>query len=223
MKAWDPPPPCLPGPVHQSVWQTGHTGLTAGHLCAARRICIASSLQQKRHLSRSMNRRWSPGLASRLCGRLPPPSLSILNPPPTPSIPPPLPCPPFHPPTPNWLWKMASVSHLGTKIKGKLQPTSMQNVIWKPPSYVLTIDFSLSSPIPSLSLCPFLLISPLHFYPSTILRSVKFEEKSPPNPLPDEAKKEKESGACGGVCVGGGDLAVPSYACLHLESILWCK
>lgn len=30
-----------------------------------------------------------------------------------------------------------------------------------------------------LSLCPFLLISPLHFYPSTILRSVKFEEERP--------------------------------------------
>lgn len=72
MKAWDHPPPgsCLAHCISLSG-QTGHTGLTAGHLCAARRVCITSSLQQKRHLSRSMNRRWSPGLASRLCGRLP--------------------------------------------------------------------------------------------------------------------------------------------------------
>lgn len=113
--------------------------------------------------------------------------LSIFNPPPTPSIPPCLSAAlPSLPAPPNWLWKMASVSHLGTEIKGKLQPTSMQNVIWKPPSYVLTIDFSLFSSIPSLSLRPFLLISPLHFYPSTIQHSVKFEEKKAPNSLPHE-------------------------------------
>lgn len=94
------------------------------------------------------------------------------------------------PPAPYWLWKMASVSHLGTKIKGKLQPTSMQNVIWKPPSYVLTIDFSLSSCIPSLTLS-FLLISSLHFYPSTILRSVKFEEERPPNLFQMKRKKRR--------------------------------
>ena len=127
---------------------------------------------------------WHPGSVV-----APPP---ILNPPPTPSIPLPLSFAP-HPPasTPNWLWKMASVSHLGTEIKGKLQSTSMQNVIWKPPSYVLTIDFSLSPSISSLSLRPFLLISLLLFYPSTILCSVKFEEKGPLNPLTDEKKKNK--------------------------------
>lgn len=174
--------------------QTGHTGLPAGPLCAARRVCISSSLQRKKKKDISaecVNQRWRPGLASRLCGRPPPPtplSLPVLNSPPTPST-------PTHPPPHNWLWKMASVSHLGTKIKGKLQPTSMQNVIWKPPSYVLTIDFSLSSSSPSLSLCPFLLISLLHFYRSTILRSVKFEEKKgPPEPYSRWNRKERRRG-----------------------------
>lgn len=45
----------------------------------------------------------------------------------------------------QWLGTMASVSLLGAQIKGKLQPTSMQNVIWKACSHVLTIDFSLFS------------------------------------------------------------------------------
>lgn len=140
-------------------------------------------IQHKIHLSRTYEvLAWHRGLA---VPPLPPPPhhpspsfRSIFNPPPTPSLP--LRCPHFTPRTPNWLWKMASVSHLGTEIKGKLQPTSMQNVIWKPPSYVLTIDFSLFSSIPSLSLHPFLLISPLHFYPSTIQHSVKSEEKKGP-------------------------------------------
>lgn len=153
----------------------------------------------------------------------PPPPNSTFSPYPQPSAhsfhpSPSFPCPPLRPPTPNWLWKMASVSHLGTKIKGKLQPTSMQNVIWKPPSYVLTIDFSLSSSMPSLSRRPFLLISRLHFYRSTILRSVKFEEKRPPEPYSRWNRKERRRGVG-----GGGWLAVPGYACLHLESILWCK
>lgn len=173
--------------------QTGHTGLTAVSQCSQ------ESLQQKRHLSRMYEpetKAW-PSIQA-LWSTLPsPPSLSILNPPPTPSIPPPL-SPPLPPPTPNWLWKMASVSHLGTEIKGKLQPTSMQNVIWKPPSYVLTIDFFLSllpSPlphsIPFSSFLRFIFIQAQYY-------SVKFEEKRPPNPLPDEEKKKKENEKGGG-------------------------
>lgn len=193
MQAWDPPP-CLPGSVHQTVWaRWTQWTYSRPPVCSQESLHYIQSAAEKDISAECMNRRWRPGLASRLCGRLPPhpqPSTHSFHP--SPSL-----CyPPLPPPTPNWLWKMASVSHLGTKIKGKLQPTSMQNVIWKPPSYVLTIDFSLSSSIPSPALCPFLLISPLHFYPSTILRSVKFEEKRPPNPLPDEAKRK-----C--VCVGG--------------------
>lgn len=39
------------------------------------------------------------------------------------------------------------------------------------------------------------------------------KKKGPPNPIPDETEKK---GVEGGV-------TLPGYACLHLESILWCK
>lgn len=181
--------------LYGQTGHAGHTGLPAGPLRAARRVCISSSLQREKKKKTSQRNVWTrdEGLAWHPDSVVDPLhqlhflSLALtLHPLPTPPT-----------PTPhNWLWKMASVSHLGTKIKGKLQPTSMQNVIWKPPSYVLTIDFSLSSSSPSLSLslCPFLLISLLHFYRSTILRSVKFEEKRPPEPYSRWNRKERRRG-----------------------------
>lgn len=139
------------------MYQSGWTAWTFWmysrpvYQCAGNRVCISSSAAKSHISAECVNQIWRPGLASTLCGRVPPQltsplSLSILNPPPTPFIPPP-PSPALLlcPPTPNWLWKMVSVSHLGTEIKAKLQPTSMQNIIWKAPSYVLTIDSSFLS------------------------------------------------------------------------------
>lgn len=90
----------------------------------------------------------------------------------------------------------------------------MQNVMWNPPSYVLTIDSSPSTSIPSLRVRPFLLISLPRLYRGAVQRSVKFEgEKVLPEPFTDETEKAElgEGGAGGGV---------PGYACLHLQSIL---
>lgn len=162
-----------------------------------------------------VKQRWRPGLPCRLCGRLTPPShVFFLSPSLTlrPLLPSLLLFPRAATPPSNWLWKMASVSHLGTKIKGKLQPTSMQNVIWKPRSYVLTIDFSLSL-APSLS--PHFSASFLSKHNTT---QCEIWRKSPPEPSSRWNRKWRRRGVG---CRGGS--AVPGYACLHLESILWCK
>lgn len=152
MKVWEPPP-CLSGPVYQSVC-ANWTYWTYSWLlvCSQESLHYIQSATKKRHLSRMYEpemKAW-PGIQALWST---PPSFSLHPQTSTHSFHPSssLPCPPLHPPTPNWLWKMASVSHLGTKIKGKLQPTSMQNVIWKPPSYVLTIDFLTQSLFPHFS------------------------------------------------------------------------
>lgn len=188
----DPASSCLPGPAHHSVW-ADWTYWTSSwpSPCSQESLHFIQSAAQKKKTSQQNVWTRDEGLAWHPDSVVDPlHQLHFLSPSLTlhPLLPPP------HPPPHNWLWKMASVSHLGTKIKGKLQPTSMQNVIWKPPSYVLTIDFSLSSSSPSLSLCPFLLISLLHFYRGTILRSVKFEEKRPPEPYSRWNRKERSRG-----------------------------
>lgn len=85
--------------------QTGHTGLTAGPVCAARRVCITSSLQRNRHLSRMHEpemKAW-PGIQTLWSTSPPPPpfllSLSLTLHPLLPSLPS-LPCPPS-PPSPH--------------------------------------------------------------------------------------------------------------------------
>lgn len=120
-------------------------------------------IQQKRHLSRKfevMKLVWHPDTLFHSANSSTPPQpnpyplCSVhFKPPPTLSTPLHLFLhrPPSHPA--HWLGTMASVSLLGTQIKGKLQPTSMQNVIWKACSYVLAIDFSLFSNLFPLTRC----------------------------------------------------------------------
>lgn len=126
-------------------------------------------------------------------------SFAIFNPSPTPSKPP-LPSPSV--PHPQLAAEDGFSESSWDGDQRQITATSMQNVTWKPPSYVLTIDSALSTSIPSLSGHPFLLISLLHFYRSAVQRSVKFEEKKVlPKPFTDETEKAELGGGCPWLCL----------------------
>lgn len=71
---------CLPGPVHQSVW-ANWTNWPYSWPCVSSQESLhyIQSAAEKDVSAECTNRRWRPGLASRLCGRLPllPLSLSL--------------------------------------------------------------------------------------------------------------------------------------------------
>lgn len=103
--------------------------------------------------------RWTPSPPSPPTSPL---SFSLSNPPPTPSRPSPS---ATHP-------QLAAEDGFSESSwdpdQREITATSMQNVMWKPPSYVPTIDSSPSTSIPMLSVRPFLLISLRLFYRSAV-------------------------------------------------------
>lgn len=216
MKDSDSPPPfLLPymlGPVHRSIWANWtYWTYSWPCVCAARRVCITSSLQQNRPLSRMQEpemKAW-PGIQTLWSTQPPPPSLSILNPPPTPSILL-LPSPP--PAAPPQL-----------AVEDGFSESS-----WDQDQRQITADVYAKCNMETPQLCPhywffsLLLLTPSlspHFPASFFIEAQYYAvwnlKKKGPRTLLQMKQKRKE--------VGGGDLAVPSYACLHLESILWCK
>lgn len=122
-----------------------------------------------------------------------------------------LPCPPPLSPTLNWLQKMASVSHLGMEIKGKLQRRLCKMQRGNPPAMFSLLI--LLSPLPSPCSQAVLFSS----FPCFVFIEVQYNavwnskrKKSSPNLLQMKQKRQNWGG-------------VPGYACLHLQSILWCK
>lgn len=134
--------------------QTGRAGLTAGR---QRRLRFIRSAAETHTSAECVNRRLGPGLASTYCGGPPPPPppptsplfFSLFNPPPTPSR------PSSSAPHPQLAAEDGFSESSWDRDQREITATSMQNVMWKPPSYVPTIDSSPSTSIPMLSVILF--------------------------------------------------------------------
>lgn len=180
--------------------QTGRAGLTAGRQQCLRFIRSAAET----HISAEcVNRRRRPGLAPTHCGGPPPTSplsFSIFSPPPSPSMPP-VPSPSA--PHPQLAAEDGFSESSWDPDQREITATSMQNVMWKPPSYVLTIDSSPSTFIPMLSVRPSLLVPLPRFI---VVQCEIRRRKSPPQTFYKRNRKDR--------------MGVPGYACLHLQSIL---
>lgn len=146
--------------------QPGRAGLTAGR---QRRLRFIRSAAETHASAECVNRRLRPGLASTYCGGPPPLpqptsplSFSLFNPPPTPSR------SSSSAPHSQLAAEDGFSESSWDRDQREITATSMQNVMWKPPSYVPTIDSSPSTSIPMLSVRPFLLISLPLFYRNAV-------------------------------------------------------
>lgn len=113
-----------------------------------------------------------------------------------------LPCPPPLPPHPQLAAEDGFSESSWDPDQREIIATSMQNVMWKPPSSVLTIDSSPSTFIPMLSVRPSLLVSLPRFI---VVQCEIRRRKKPPQTF---YKRNRKDG-----------MGVPGYACLHLQSI----
>lgn len=115
-------------------------------------------------------------------------SFSLFNPPPTPSR------PSSSAPHSQLAAEDGFSESSWDRDQREITATSMQNVMWKPPSYVPTIDSSPSTSIPMLSVRPFLLISLPLFYRNAVWNPKR--KKSSENLL--QMKQKRQNGRVGG-------------------------